>query len=126
MGGTMANIGFDRLRAVAESTFFDTCQINSYTSGSDSYHDIIKTWSTSSCPINCGVTNNSGNKQYTPEGETRTTYDAQIRLPLSTIVSQLDQITVLTKSGCPINAQYQILSLEKGISIIAKCQRLEV
>lgn len=115
---------FSRMRAVQESTFFDLCTIDTSGSSVDDLGDILKTW-TSGCVISCGVNFGSGKKRW---GEQVVTDEKNVtvRLPIDTVITAEDRITIKSKSGCAMDLQLQVTGLQYGQVLTAVCQKVEV
>ena len=114
------------IKRIEESTFFDTCIVDVFSSGSTSKGDITKVY-TSGSVISCGITNNSGNKVYSPDGVIFFSYDYIVRISLDVAIKSTDCITLKTKSGNAVNQRVDIINLQVGTGCyIAKCKSVEV
>jgi hypothetical protein len=114
-----------RFQTVQEAAFFDNCKIQVFTSGSDTFGDILKTY-TSGSEIACSVGIQGGTKNY-KDGTIQATNEVLIHVPISTVVSNQDRILITKRLGATANTAYQILSVESGIGVlILKAQVIEV
>lgn len=117
-----------RIARLQESSMVDECRINQYSETSDSYGDIVKSWTSGSSSGSsiCGVQTNQGSKTY-PHDDIVIKWDALIRLPLSTLVDERDTITVTKQNNQTISDTYTIInsSPSHGQKIV-KCQKIQV
>ena len=122
------NLVAPAIARIQEQSMFDTCLINSSASTTDTYGDIIRTWTSGSSSASsiCGVAINSGGKKY-GDGEIIQSNDIKIRLPLSTTVDALDTITLTRRNNTVITETYSILNIDIGSgNLVLKCQKLTV
>lgn len=115
-----------RIEATAENTFFDECTVDAYSETYDSYGDILKSWIPGS-GIECGFQALNGTE--TIRGEiVVTNLDAKIRLPIDTVISSQDRITINKRNGVVISGiQYGVENISRGVScLLCNCTVLEV
>lgn len=112
------------MKDIQVSTFFDTCTVDVYSESYDALGDIVKTWTAGSV-IFCGVNFQPGKKRW---GEEVIVDEKNviIRLPMDTVITPQDRITVKSKSGTAMNIQCQVIGLQYGQVITVIAQRLEV
>lgn len=116
----------NRIKNLQLDFLWDSCTIDSYSSGSNSLAEIIETW-TSGSEINCGYKSNTGSKSY-GETETRLKYAAIVRINDSQSVTYNDKVTVTKISGSSITPiTYKISSIETGHGLkILGCEIVKV
>lgn len=115
-----------RIKASQLASFEDECTIDVFSSGSNTYREIIKSWVSGSA-ISCGYKNNLGNRAY-GETEQRLKFSAIVRIDNSVTVTTSDKVTITKISGSSITpVQYKISSIQPGHGIwILGCENVEV
>ena len=71
-----------RMQATQELHMSDTCHRSVYSSTTDEYGQAVDAWTENSTDIPCGVEQQSGNENMSPD-KTVVTYDAVARLPIA-------------------------------------------
>lgn len=90
-----------RMRATQEAHMFDLCVIQRYSSTPDKMNRPQPTYSDDSAGTKCGLDMRPGRKQFGSE-MTLLTYDATLRLPITTMLSVNDHIKVTQRFGEPL------------------------
>jgi hypothetical protein len=87
-----------RLRSAQESAMFDTGNIQPRTQTLDSFEQAVETFPTNSADLVCGLDMRSGSERFGPQ-LTVTTYDATVRLPITTTPTVGDRFRVTKRHG---------------------------
>lgn len=87
------------MQATQESAMFDTCVLMQYSETLDSINHPTPTW-TDGPVLSCGLDMTGGREQ---RGSQRTlvTWDAKLRLPISTVVDLRDRVRIIMRFGQP-------------------------
>jgi hypothetical protein len=111
-----------RFGSVQESSFFDSCTVNTVSTSKDSYGELIKTY-TAGSPIQCSFTIGSANEKF-KDALTVNDEVATIYLPLGTSINNTATIT-LTRIG--IVNTYEVLGTQIGLGVlIVSVKKIEV
>jgi hypothetical protein len=122
----MRNTELQRIKESQRKSLIDTCTIDQYKEGTDSYGSIIPSW-VSGSPISCGFTANLGSKSYGTDFTTKQTYLAVFRISDETVITAKDKITLTGISGSAVlPIQYQVVSIEQGRGLfLIGCEGVE-
>lgn len=113
---TINSFSRSRIKNIQLNSFNDKCTVDVYSSGSNSYGEIVKTY-TSGSEIACGYKYNAGAKSY-GEAETRKQYSAIFRIDENTDITTNDKITIKKISGSAITpVQYLVVAIENGMGV---------
>ena len=108
-----------RMRSIQESAMNDLCNIINFTLSEDDYGDEVLTPTVIS-GVACGISFVGGfEERAEAEGYTQISYDATIRLPVTTTISGNSQITLVDQQDITINKTFKVTGFPKiGISAI--------
>ena len=122
----MNDFTLTRIKNTQVNSFLDTCIIRASGSSTNSYKELLYTF-TDGSPISCGFKNNTASKTY-GESETRLKYDSIFRIDANNTITEKDQIKLTKISGSAISAitfNVQTITLGHGIYVIG-ANRVEV
>lgn len=114
-----------RLQDVQVDTLYDICVIQTATETKDALNARVATWADGN-PQHCGL-KMAGGQKYTPAGMIELTWDAELRLPKGTAISQANRIKILEMHGEPISEiVYRVLAVAEGpTGIVLKLSKVE-
>jgi hypothetical protein len=103
------------MQTAAGESMMDVCVIMSAIETKDALNQAVKTWSDGK-PQVCGLDMTGGQKTG-PGGMIALTWDASLRLPKGTSVSQANRIKMLERYGQPMDELvYEIMAVREGPS----------
>ena len=95
----------------------DSCYLQNLTATPDGYGDPVRSWADTGLEIDCGLEMKTGSERRDSD-KTVVTYDAILRLPVTTTVTELQRVRVTKRHGETITAiAFQIVSpVQRGPS----------